>query len=292
MKKYRRIFLIVRNRKNICKYGMSMEKQEIINKYKNDEDRLLVSKVLDKIKFAKNKNQISNTDFLDMYQKRITEKVLKAEKEKNFMYYYPCENTEKAMLIIYPEKYEEIFKNNNFNFSQFVKLIRIKLPNQLKGQYVHKDYLSGIMKLGIKREKVGDILVFEDGADIVVSSDICEYVLSNLNQLTRFSKSEIEEINIKEIRRPKVKTEELRITVTAMRLDCIISELAHCSRTMVVKIIEEQRVFVNYVNETKNSKIINVNDVIVIRGKGKFIIRNIVGETKKGKIVVIVEHYI
>ena len=45
-------------------------------------------------------------------------------------------------------------------------------------------------------------------------------------------------------------------------------------------------------NETKNSKIINVNDVIVIRGKGKFIIRNIVGETKKGKIVVIVEHYI
>lgn len=269
-----------------------MEKIEIINKYKNDEDILLVSKVLDKIKFAKNKNQISNTDFLDMYQKRITEKVLKAEKEKNFMYYYPCENTEKAMLIIYPEKYEEIFKNNNFNFSQFVKLIRIKLPNQLKGQYVHKDYLSGIMKLGIKREKVGDILVFEDGADIVVSSDICEYVLSNLKQLTRFSKSEIEEVNIKEIRKPKVKTEELRITVTAMRLDCIISELAHCSRTMVVKIIEEQRVFVNYVNETKNSKIINVNDVIVIRGKGKFIIRNIVGETKKGKIVVIVEHYI
>ena len=44
-----------------------MEKIEIINKYKNDEDRLLVSKVLDKIKFAKNKNQISNTDFLDMY---------------------------------------------------------------------------------------------------------------------------------------------------------------------------------------------------------------------------------
>ena len=34
MKKYRRIFLIVRNRKNICKYGMSMEKQEIIKAFK------------------------------------------------------------------------------------------------------------------------------------------------------------------------------------------------------------------------------------------------------------------
>lgn len=269
-----------------------MHKTEIINRYKNDEDKLLASKILDKIKSAKVKKQIANTDFLDMYQKRIAEEILRVEKEKNFMYYYPCENTEKAMLIVYPEKYKEIFENNRFDFSQLVKLIRITLPNQLRGQYVHKDYLSGIMKLGIKREKVGDILVFEDGADIVVSTDICEYVLNNLKLLTRFSKSKIEEINIKEIRKPNIKTEEIRITVVAMRLDCIISELAHCSRTTVVKIIEEQRVFVNYINETKNSKMINVNDVIVIRGKGKFVIKNIYGETKKGKIIVIVEHYV
>lgn len=269
-----------------------MNKQELINKYKNDEEKLFVSKVLDKIHYARSKNKISNTDFLDMYQKRITEDVLNFEKEKNFMYYYPCENAEKAMLIVYPEKYKEIFENNRFDFSQFVKLIRITLPNQLKGQYVHKDYLSGIMKLGIRREKLGDILTFEDGADIVVSSDICEYVLNNLKQLTRFSKSEIEELNIKEIRKPNIKKEEIRITVAAMRLDCVVSELAHCSRTMVAKIIEEQRVLVNYINETKNSKIINVNDVIVIRGKGKFIIKNIAGETKKGKVIAIVEHYI
>lgn len=45
-------------------------------------------------------------------------------------------------------------------------------------------------------------------------------------------------------------------------------------------------------NETKNSKNINVDDIIVIRGKGKFKIKNISGETRKGKKVVIVEHYI
>lgn len=269
-----------------------MDRQELISRYKNDEDRLLVSKILDKIKTAKTKNQIINTDFLNMYQRRITEEVINAEKEKNFFYYYPCENAERAMLIIYPEKYDDIFKNNKFNFSQFVKLIRITLPNQLKGQYVHKDYLSGIMKLGIKREKIGDILVFEDGADVVVSKDIGEYVLSNLNQLTRFSKTEIEELEISKIKKNNVRTEKFKITVASMRLDCIVSELAHCSRTMVVRIIEEQRVFLNYKNETKNSKIISVNDTIVIRGKGKFIIKNIDGETKKGKLIVVVEHYI
>lgn len=292
MKKYRRIFLIVRNRKNICKYGMSMEKQEIINKYKNDEDKLLVSKVLDKIKWARTKNKITNTDFLDMYQKKVIDEVLKAEKEKNFTYYYPCDNAEKPMLIIYSEKYDEILKNNKFDFSQFVKLIRIILPNQLKGQYAHRDYLSGIMKLGIRREKVGDILVFENGADIIVSSDICEYILANLGQLTRFSKAEIKEINLSEIRQPNIKTEEIRITVSAMRLDCVVAELAHCSRNMGIKIIEEQRVFLNYLNETKNSKEIKIDDILVIRGKGKFKIKNIEGVTKKRKIISIVEHYI
>ena len=66
-----------------------------------------------------------------MYKRQ--DEVLKAEKEKNFTYYYPCDNAEKPMLIIYSEKYDEILKNNKFYFSQFVKLIRIILPNQLKG---------------------------------------------------------------------------------------------------------------------------------------------------------------
>lgn len=43
-----------------------MNKQELINKCKNEEDKLLVSKILDKIKLAKTKNQITNTEFLDM----------------------------------------------------------------------------------------------------------------------------------------------------------------------------------------------------------------------------------
>ena len=193
-----------------------MNKQELINKCKNEEDKLLVSKILDKIKLAKTKNQITNTEFLDMYQKKVTEEVLQAEKYENYIYYYPCENAEKTMLVIYPEKYAEIFNNNKFNFSQFVKLIRVMLPKQLKGQYVHKDYLSGVMKLGVRREKIGDIFVFEDGADIVVGSDICEYIVTNLKQLTRFGKSEIVETNISEIRMPNIQTEEVKITVAAM----------------------------------------------------------------------------
>lgn len=269
-----------------------MDKTTILNRYSNEEDRLLAAKILDKIKLAKTKNQIVNTDFLDMYQKRICQEVLNIEKEKNYTFYYACPEAEKVMLFIYSEKYNEIFKNNRFDYSKTVKLIRVTIQNELKGKYAHKDYLSGIMKLGIKREKMGDILVFEDGADIIVSEEICKYILNNLGQLTRFNKAKIEELNISKIRIPEIKKESIRITVQSLRLDNIVSELANCSRNITSQIIAEQRIFVNYENETRNSKIVSEGDTLVIRGKGKFFIKSIEGETKKGKTALIVEHYI
>lgn len=269
-----------------------MEKSAILNKYSNDEDKLFISKILDKIKLAKTRNQIVNTDFLDMYQKKISEEILKIEKVENYIFYKPFEETDRSMLVIYPEKYRELFEENKFNYGTIVKAIRIKLPNELKGQYSHKNYLSGIMKLGIKREKIGDILVFHDGADIVVCNEICEYLINSLKQLTRFKKSEIEEISLKDIRSPEIKKETIKITVPTLRLDSIVSELAHCSRTSANDIILSQRVFINYENETKISKLVKVGDVLVIRGKGKFIIKELEGKTRKDKLVLIVEHYI
>lgn len=148
------------------------------------------------------------------------------------------------------------------------------------------------MKLGIKREKIGDILVFEDGADIVCCNEISKYILNSLPQLTRFSKSKIEKLSITNIRKPEIKKEQKRITVSSLRIDNIISEIVNCSRNESSKILEDQRVMVNYEGETRNSKIIKEDDIIVIRGKGKFRIFEILGETKKGKIAINVEHYI
>ena len=139
---------------------------------------------------------------------------------------------------------------------------------------------------------MGDILGCDEGADIVVRPEICEFIINNLQQLTRFSKSRIFEIDEKSIREPEIKTQEIRIVVQSMRLDAIIAELANCSRNNASEIIENQRVFVNYENEVRNTKIVNENDVIVIRGKGKFLIKQIDGTTKKGKIAINVEHYI
>lgn len=268
-----------------------MGREEILNKYYED-DKILAAHILDQIRLAKTRNQIVATDFLDMYKQRIAKEVLNISKENNYIFYTKYEELEKAVLIIYPEKYERLFYENKYNYSDVIKVIRINLPNELKGKYSHRDYLSGIMKLGIKREKIGDIIVFEDGADIIVKSDVCEYVFQNLKTLLRFSKAKFEVVDLEKLRKPQIKKELKRITVSSLRIDNIVPEIANCSRSDAANLIKEQRVFVNYENELRNSRLVKVDDVIVIRGKGKYKITNIEGETKKGKIALNIEHYI
>ena len=268
-----------------------MDKQFILNRYSKPEDKLLISKMLDKIELSKSKNKIENTDFLDMYQKHLLEKILKQEKVDNYIISGGTEDTERNIIVFYPEKLKTVV---GINYKKVLPIvcIRINLPKEMYGKYSHRDYLGGLMKLGIKREKVGDICVFEDGADILILDEISKFLLSTISSLTRFSKSNIEIINVENIRKKKIEKEELKIIVPSMRLDAVISELLRTSRGKSEEIINEQRVFVNFENIDKLTKQIKEKDLITVRGKGRFEITKIEGTTRNDRIKLIVNKFI
>lgn len=267
-----------------------MNKQELLKKY-NEQDKLLLSKILDKIKFTKEKNKISNTDFLNLYEQQITEELLKRLKQTNYIFYGGFNEQERKLLIVYPEKLATVFKYNILNIEEIIKIIRIELPNQMQGKYVHKNYLSGLMKLGIRREKIGDIIVDNSGADIIVKEDALKFLLQELGNLKRFSKSKIYEINIKDVKKQKIEKEQIKIIVPSLRLDSIVSELAKMSRTKAVEIILAEKVLVNYSIQTKTSKEIKIKDIITIRGKGRFTIKEVIGTSKKNNQIILVEKF-
>lgn len=267
-----------------------MNRQEILKKYNNEEDRLLIAKVLDKLQYTESKNKITNTQFLDMHQKNIVQKLLNGIKCTNYCFFGGSKQAERTVAIFYPLKFDtEIVKKNYNNIMEIVEII---LPNELQGKYSHRDYLGGIMKLGIKREKIGDIIVFSKGAHIIVLNEIIDFLKENVSSLTRFSKSNIEIKKIEELHTPEMHTEEMQIIVSSLRLDNIVSELVKTSRTKAEEIIKEQRVFVNFENVVKDSKILKEADIITIRGKGRFKIIEIVGNTKKGRFILKIEKYV
>ena len=251
---------------------------------------MLLAQVLDKIEFVKTRGKLEYTDFLDMYQISLVENFLKKIKFENYKLYGGYEDAERKFLIIYPKKYDEIMLEKNY--SKILKAVRVTLPDEEKGKYSHRNYLGGIVKLGLKREKVGDILVSDTGADIIVMEDFSEILKKELPSLTRFENSKIEIIELKDLRKKEIKIEDIKIIVPSLRLDNIVSDLARTSRSKAKQIIEQERVFINGQNETKLSKQIKLNDIITIRGKGRFVIKEFEGTTRSGRQVIVIEKYI
>ena len=167
-----------------------MDKQKILSDYKKQEDKILLAQILDKIEFSKQREKLEYTDFLDMYQVALVKIFMKKIEFLNYVLYGGFENAERNILIIYLEKYDMSMVEKNY--SKIIKVIRVSLGDEEKGKYTHRNYLGGIIKLGMKREKVGDILVSEDGADILVKEESAETLKQELGTLTRFENAKID----------------------------------------------------------------------------------------------------
>ncbi len=266
-----------------------MDKIGVLEKYKKEDEKLLVSKLFDKIAMVEKQNKIQITDFLSPIELQILKDVLKMIGVVNYKIYGGVDNAQRNIIIIFPEKLENLFEENKFDYNSIINCVRISNINE---EYDHKVYLGGLIKLGVKREKIGDIIVYDGGADIVVNKEITKFLMSTLTELTRFKKSKIELIDLKEIMKKEQEFKDFKIIVSSLRLDNIVSELAKTSRSKATEILKQDRVFINYKNESKSTKIIQEKDLITIRGIGKFIVDEISGNTRSGKYVLNVKKYV
>lgn len=255
----------------------------------NLKQKLLIAKLTDKIKECKTKNKIVNTEFLNMHQKNIVQKELNRLKEESYIFFGGYEDANSELLVIYPQKFPlEIVKENLKNI---IKAIRIKLPKELIGKYEHKNYLSAVMLQGLGRERIGDIIVHSDEAYILVLSENAEYIKNELQMLTRFKKSIIDIIDYENIKTKPQEFLDMSIKVASNRIDAIVAEIAKTSRNKAEEYINNKKVLVNYEEELKYTKNLKEKDIIVIRGKGKFVIDSIGEKNQKGRLSINIKKY-
>lgn len=268
-----------------------MDKKDILDRYKKVEDKLLISKFFDRIDLCEKTNKIETTDFLNELEQNIIKKVINLAEIDNCVFSGGFDDADRKLAVIYPEKMRNIFENGNFKFDTIFSVFRIKIPEQDVKSFNHSVYLGGIIKLGIKREKIGDILVLDDGADIIVKKETEKFLYANLQTLTRFRDADVDNILLADVINTEKKFEDIKLITSSLRLDNIVSELARTSRNKANEIIEQERVLINYEQESKNTKLVKEKDVVTIRGKGKFIIDEVIGNTKKGNYIIMVKKY-
>lgn len=262
---------------------MFKDKQNFLNHIADSSQIEVLRKIIDKSELVLRNHSVESTDFLDPYQRRLAQSILNRIVGISYEFEGGYEDAERKSIVIYPEYLDYSMIENP------VGVILIE-GNFKFNRSSHSDYLGSLMGKGIKREKIGDILPFDDRAFIVMHSDIVDYVELNLDRIGRET-IKIKRVDFDNIEIPDNDIVEKIITASSDRLDVLISEVYGLSRSKSSLLIDSGKVKVNFEPINNKSKKIDVESLISIRGYGRAKIKEYLGDSRKGKYRYKVEIY-
>lgn len=259
-----------------------MDRNQLLERVQSPEDRRLMAKVLDKIAIILKNHETMVTDFYDPYQQNLLSPVLRVP-GISFMSSGGYEDAERQRFVIGPE-YLDMQEVDN-------SLALLVVSGNMKYQNLtHRDFMGSILGLGIKREKIGDIIVNDNGCQVIVDESISGYIMNNLTKVHRVS-VKVERAAFETLHVSEKKTKDISTTVPSLRIDAIAAAGYGVSRTKMAVDISAGKVKVNWNTVSDPSFNVKEGDKISIRGRGRVEVHTVKGETKKGRLAVTLKRY-
>ncbi|MFC3040257.1 RNA-binding protein [Virgibacillus xinjiangensis] len=216
------------------------------------------------------------TDFLDPRELQILETVIGSQNEElKLLTSGGGIHVERKRAIIAPY-YEEITEAD-FQLS----LLQAEYPTKFIS-LSHRDVMGACMSLGIKRKKLGDMLVDEGKIQVVAADEIAPYIVANLTEVKK-AKISLEEKPFTYFLEEEKEWKESDQTVSSLRLDAVLKEIYRMSRKDAAALISSQQVKVNFRLVDDSKFILQEGDLLSVRGKGRSKLVAVNGRTKKDK---------
>ena len=147
------------------------------------------------------------------------------------------------------------------------------------------------MGLGIERNIVGDIILHEAGAYVLVEKPMVFYITSQLFSIGRYQKITISEVALEDLKIAEPKTKQLEVTVSALRMDAVCAAAFGVSRSECVKLIGQDKARCNGL-AIQASDLIKAGDTLTVRGDGQAQLKSVNGRTNKERTHITIEKYI
>ncbi len=209
--------------------------------------------------------------------------------------YVGAERERLIILPLYLDGYEKLPRELFFECfadeaSQLVKVI--KITGSGYRELSHRDYLGSILALGVERDALGDIVVLDTRtAYAFVSDSVAKLMLDSLMRVGN-DKVKLESIELDDSFVYQREFQSINDTVASARFDCVVASLANLSRDKAQTIIQSGACLLCYAEETRCDRAVREGDIITLRGYGKFIIREITQQTKKGRLRLLADKYV
>ncbi len=261
-----------------------MDKLKVTNHITDDDLRIKMYKVVDICNRVLKSYDIRQTEFLNPFEVKNAVAIVNSEQDLACRVDGGYEGAERSVVSIFP-----------YYMGDEAKLVDIKFL-QIEGNFKfssvsHRDYLGSLMGLGIKREKIGDILLHENFCQIVADADIADYIIYNLKKVSN-NTVKVKEITRSELLKSVQSFEEKSYTVSSLRVDNIISAAFNISRQKASKFIDVGFVTVDYEKIEKSSFIVPKGAILSVRKNGKFILSEVGNLTRKEKIKIKIKKFV
>ena len=263
---------------------MAMDRSNIEKIAKSAEDRVLLAKIWDKINAGMRKNIPANTAFLTLRVIDMCRYLFGAQ--EGLFPFGGFEGAERQMLVYLPD-----YLDKDTLYEQDSPLVCLRATFFDADTPSHRDFLGALMGAGIARETIGDICVGKGQCDFFVTAEIAPYILQNFTGAGR-TKVHLEQIPLSEVSVPEPETKEIRDTVASVRLDSIISSGFRIGRSAAAQYVSAGKAAIDGFPCEKPDKAVEEGAKISVRGLGKIKLRSINGQTKKGRISVVIDRYI
>lgn len=261
-----------------------MDRANIEKIARTPEEKVLLAKLWDKINAGIRKNVIANTGFLSLHEQEMAHYLFGNFEGLQFWGGYV--DAERKMLLYLPD-----YLDDNFLMCEDSPLVCLRASFYQGDSLSHRDFLGALMGAGIARETVGDICVGKDSCDFFVTAEIAPYILHNFIGAGR-TKLHLRIITPYEVQIPEPEIKEIRDTLASLRLDSVISAGFRIGRSQASQYVSTGRAAVNGLICEKPDKPIEEGAKISVRGLGKIKLRSVGGQTKKGRISVIIDRYV
>jgi len=193
------------------------------------------------------------------------------------------DDAERKRIFLMPDYLDE----DIFPKEEYLSVLRAACPSGAPG---HRDWLGSLMGLGVKRETLGDILVFPKYADIICTRQISGFICSNLTRVGRLGIS-LSEVELSDIVAPTPEFEKRGGTVASLRLDAVCAIAFGVSRSTAAQLIREGRLALDHVETTSPSAEVSEGNLLSLRGYGRAKLFRVGGMSKKGRLFVELHAY-
>ena len=261
-----------------------MDRNNIEKIVKTPEDRVLLAKIWDKIYAGIRKNIPANTSFLSLRELDMARFLFGNLEGLISFGGYP--DAERQMLVYLPD-----YLDNTALYEEDAPLICLRATFYEGDTPNHRDFLGALMGIGIARETVGDICVGKGTCDFFVTTEIAPYILQNFLSAGR-TKLHLEQIPLDSVIVPEPELKEIHDTVASIRLDSILSAGFRVGRSVAVQYISAGKVAIDGLPCEKPDKTVPEGSKISVRGLGKIQLVTVNGQTKKGRISVMIHRYL